>query len=97
MIAREDVPRRVAEILGRAARWATPDRSLGDYDGRERTLEVFNADASEQRALLRGLRAERTDLERSAGGPLVILFHTPSETRRLYADVLRESASARTG
>jgi len=90
VISREDVPQRVAEILGRPARWASPGRSLGDYDGRERTLEIFSADAGEQRTLLRGLRAERPDLERAAGGPLVILFHTPSETHRLYADVLRE-------
>ena len=90
MITREDVPRRVAELSGRPVRWASRGRSLGDYDGRERTLEIFNADPGEQRTVLRELRTERSDLERAAGGPLVIVFHTSSETRRLYADVLRD-------
>jgi len=90
-MSREDVPRRVAELLGRPARWASPGASLGDYDGCERTLEVFNAGAREQRALLRKLRPDRAELERAAGGPLVIVFHTLSETSRLYANVLGDA------
>jgi len=88
--SRADVPRRVAEILGHPARWASPGRSVGSYDGCERTLDIFNADAGEQLSLLRELRAERSDLERAAGGPLVFVFHTPAETQRLYVEVLRD-------
>lgn len=90
MISRVDVPRRVAEVLGRPARWAATADSIGDYDGREHTLDVFDAEAREQLALLRALRAERAELERAAGGPLIVIFHTKAETRRLYGDVLKE-------
>jgi hypothetical protein len=61
---------------------------VGDYDGRERTLEVFDADAREQRELLRRLRPARPELDAAAGGPLVIVFHTRAESRRLYVDVV---------
>jgi hypothetical protein len=90
VISKQDVPRRIAEILGRPARWASAGRAVGSYDGCERTVEVFDAPLGEQLGLLRALRAERAVLEPGAGGPLVVLFHTPSETRRLYGDVLDE-------
>ena len=52
--SREDWALRVRELMqGRPVRWAGAPELVGDYDGRERTLEVFNANASEQRALLR--------------------------------------------
>ncbi len=68
-------------------RWAPADRAVGDYDGRDRTLEVFNADVPEQRTLLRELRLARSEIERAIGGPLVVLFHTSSETERLYPEM----------
>jgi hypothetical protein len=90
-LTREQVPERVSDLLeGRPTRWVPSAMSVGDYDGRERTLEVFEADAREQRALLRRLREVRPDLERAIGGPLVILFHTSSETQRLYPHVRAE-------
>src|SRR5262249_20098877 len=60
----------------------------GDYDGRERTLEIFDADAGEQRGLLRRLRHVRVELDEAAGGPVVMVFHTRAESRRLYPDVI---------
>ena len=75
-MTKEDVPRRIAQLLGRRAQWASPASCIPAYDGFDRTVEVFDADAGEQRALLRELRGERPELERAAGGPLVIVFHT---------------------
>ena len=84
-----------ALLDGRPTRWAEP---VMDYDGRERTLEVFLADAAEQRDMLRRLRPVRSDLQRAAGGPLVIVFHTRAESGRLYADFLDDwRRSARPG
>jgi len=83
---RRAIPARVSSLLdGRPVRWGQP---LGDYDGRERTLEIFDADAGEQRGLLRRLRHVRAELDEAAGGPLVMVFHTRTESRRLYADVI---------
>lgn len=83
---REAVPLRVSELLDhRPVRWG---ETIGGYDGSERTLEIFEADAREQRELRRRLRPVRAELDAAAGGPIVILFHTRAESRRLYADVI---------
>jgi len=77
---RENWSKRLRDIMdGRPVRWAEARNLIGDYDGRERTLEVFNADAKDQRQLLRRLRPVREDLERAAGGPTIIIFHTSAE------------------
>ncbi|HEY4238204.1 MAG TPA: hypothetical protein VGM88_00230 [Kofleriaceae bacterium] len=69
----------------------------GDYDGRERTLEIFNADAAEQWILMDRLDGLLDALETTAGGPVVFVFHTRAQTAELYADViesmLREDAA----
>jgi len=84
MFEHHTVPQQVSALLGRRpVRWG---KMSGDYDGRERTLEVFEADAHEQRGLLRLLRPDRAELDAAAGGRLVIVFHTRVESRRLYAD-----------
>jgi hypothetical protein len=81
-------------VDGRPGRWAETRNLLGDYDGRERTLEVFNADARYQRILLRKLRAVRDELERAAGGPVTIIFHTSAESTRLYGECVINSSAA---
>ena len=52
---------------------------------------MFNADAKEQRELLRSLRPMRPELESIVGGPVVVVFHTRKESKRLYSDFV-ESA-----
>jgi hypothetical protein len=86
-LPRESWLPRLRDLMdGRPVRWAEAPNLLGDYDGRERTLEVFNADAGEQRGLLRRLRDVRKELEATAGGPVVVIFHTRVESSRLYGD-----------
>lgn len=83
-------PERIQALMdGRPVRWADARQVIGDYDGRERTLEVFNADAKDQRVLLRRLRPLRTELETAAGGPVIVIFHTITESERLYGDFVR--------
>jgi hypothetical protein len=79
----------------RPVRWMPAERAIGDFDGCSRALEVFNADPGEQRALLRRLRQDRPRIEEAAGGPVLVIFHTSSETRRLYPDVVASSDPAR--
>jgi hypothetical protein len=81
MKRREDVlPRLVTLLDGRPVRWAEPPQNVGDYDGRDRTLEVFNADSGEQRELLRRLRPVRPEIEAIVGGSVVVVFHTRNES-----------------
>jgi hypothetical protein len=66
MLTREQVPDRVSDLLeGRPTHWIPGSRAVGDYDGRERTLEVFEADPREQLDLLRRLRELRPDIEQA--------------------------------
>lgn len=84
----DEIPRRVSDVLGgRPTRWLSDARAVGDFDGRERTLEVFGADADDQRALLRRLRPMRPEIEQALGGPLVVVFHTTDESVRLYPEI----------
>ncbi len=84
--SRQDLLVRVRESMeGRPVRWAGPPDLVGDYDGRERTLEVFNADGKDQRRLLRQLRPVGPELEDAAGGPVIVIFHTVAESARLHA------------
>ncbi len=88
-ITRESARQVVSELLGnRPTRWL--EAPAADYDGHERTLEVFDADASEQLALLRSLRAARSDLSAALGGPIVVVFHTRAESARLHEDFLKD-------
>jgi hypothetical protein len=74
--------RAVSRAMGdRPVRWGD---SPFAYDGHERTVEVFNADAEEQRELRKALRPLRDELNELAGGPLVLIFHTRLQTERFY-------------
>lgn len=93
---RDEVPSAVSRRLsGRPVRWATREQLVGDYDGRERTLEVFLADAKDQMALRAAIEVIRSDVAEAAGGPIVLIFHTTKESQRLHAAFLREFASPR--
>jgi hypothetical protein len=84
---RDRVPFFVSRILAwRPVRWATP---VGDYDGRERTLEVFNADLRDQRRLLVEIDKHRQTLAEAAGGPLIVIFHSVKQTEDRYGEFAR--------
>ena len=87
--ARGELIRSLSDALsGRLVRWPEPGEVVGDYEGRDRTLEVFNADAADQRSLLRKMRPLRPRLGAAAGGPEIVIFHTRGESARLYAEFI---------
>ena len=61
-----EIPKRITEITGYKARWASP---IFEYDGCERTIEIFRVPLELQIGVLKELR----DL-RQAAGPLVFVF-----------------------
>jgi hypothetical protein len=88
--ARNGLLRRISSLLsGRPVRWAQD--VVGDYDGRDRTLEVFNADPTEQGDLFRRLRPIRKEMEACAGGPVIVIFHTRAESVRLYSEFVEQA------
>ncbi|HTE53656.1 MAG TPA: hypothetical protein VK698_22530 [Kofleriaceae bacterium] len=91
----EQIPGAVsAAIGGKPVRWASAGPSIGDYDGRETTLDVFDVEARDQRRLLRQLRDLRREIEQAIGSPVVLVFHTPAQTSAFYPDVRRHPAPA---
>ena len=96
MTARDELVSRLVRLFGdRPVRWGGPPQTLGDFDGNERTLEVFNADAREQLELLRRLRPLRGELESAAGGPVLVVFHTRAESARLYGELVEQHEARR--
>jgi hypothetical protein len=88
--ARDEWLPKLREVFdGRPVRWAKP---VGDFDGRERTLDVFYADAFDQIGLLKRFQTARAKLEEAVGGPVIVIFHTTRETERLYSDVVAATA-----
>lgn len=65
--------------------WASDRTTWGDFEGRERTLEIFNIESSEQLGFLRSVRESRRQIEAKLGGPLTFVFHTPEATRQHYS------------
>jgi hypothetical protein len=85
LLSRDDLLLRVRALLdGRPVRWVAPLTVVGNPDIRERepTLEIFNADPSEQRALYHRLRRIRSEIEAEVGGSFVVVFHTRAESAR---------------
>lgn len=86
-MTRDRVPFFVSRLLEwRPVRWAMP---VGDYDGRERTLEVFNADVRDQRRLLVEIDQNRSTLAEAAGGPIIVIFHSVKQTEERYQEFVR--------
>jgi hypothetical protein len=85
-----EVPARVAALLDRPVRWAQP---IFAYDGCETTLQVFNAEMSEQDGMLMRLEPHRAELEAAAGGPLVVMFFTRKQSARHATFVAEFEAS----
>jgi hypothetical protein len=83
---RERVPFYVSRVLGgRPVRWSDPGRVAESYDGRARTLQVFNADAKEQRRLLAEIDRHKKVLEAAVDGPLVVIFHSRKQSQERHA------------
>ena len=86
---REVVPFFVSRLIGgRPVRWVPEERSVGDYEGRGRTLEIFNADAKEQRRLLGEIDKHKSEIETASGGPLVVIFHSVRQSEERHAAFL---------
>jgi hypothetical protein len=90
-MTRDEVVSAVREVVdGRHVRWRSPGGVY--FDGAERTLEIYDVEARDQLVLLKGLREMRTAIDDAAGGPVVYIFYTPSQSRvrraRLPASIL---------
>ncbi len=82
---RESIRGRVCSLVeGRPVRWADERTTLGDFAGREWTLEIFDVPEDQQRELLARLWGLKELVWEQLHKSLTFIFHTPAETDRLY-------------
>jgi hypothetical protein len=90
---RELIRSQVSRIAGgRPTRWTDERTSLGDFDGREWTLEIFDVPVSESRALHARLWGLKKRVWKHLGHAMTTIFHTPEDTERFYPWVRSEEA-----
>jgi hypothetical protein len=75
-------------------RWADDQTSLGDFDGRDLAIDVFNIPSQEQRAFFRDLRSIRKELQQHLGHTVTFVFHTPEATAEYYAHLFSKITDA---
>jgi|SRR3972149_10587767 len=68
-------------------RWVDEETSLGDFDGREVAIDVFNITVSEQIVFLTRIRQVRNKIREMIGHRGVFIFHSSESTRMHYANL----------
>lgn len=63
------------------------ETSLGDFDGREVAIDVFNIHVAEQIDFLIRIRRVRDKIREMIGHRGVFIFHSPESTRMHYANL----------
>ncbi len=76
---REQIRRLVSEVAdGRPTRWADEGTTLvGDFDGREWTLEVFDVPSEQEHGLFLRLSGMFRDVRSRFGTSLMVVTHPP--------------------
>ncbi len=75
-------------------RWADGTTSLGDYEGRDLTVEVFDIPTRRQREFYRAIRQFREGMLRVHGRAITFIFHTPEATRQFYGHLFPSTCGA---
>ena len=94
MDTRSEVLRCFEKILeGHLVRWVADGIALGDFEGRDETIEVFDVPQSQQRRVFHEIRGARQEARRILGRTVRVIFHTPESTTSYYGHLRRESDS----
>lgn len=65
-------------------RWTDSKTSMGDFSGRDSTLEVFNIPMQEQLPFLKSVRDARQQILTQYGVRITFVFHSPEATAEYY-------------
>jgi hypothetical protein len=88
---REAIRRQVAQLAGgRPVRWTDARTSMGDFSGRDWTIEVFDVPAVEHQELREQLRELKREVRTRLGHAMTVILHTPENTQKYYAWVRTE-------
>jgi len=66
-------------------RWTDEKTTLGDFDGREFSIDVFNIPVSAQLDFLSQIREIRKKISEMIGSRCFFIFHTPAATKKHYS------------
>ncbi|HEY4706781.1 MAG TPA: hypothetical protein VII64_04915 [Thermodesulfobacteriota bacterium] len=66
-------------------RWADEKTTLGDFDGREFSIDVFRIPISEQLTFLKSIRIIREEIRKIIGSRCLFIFHSPEATEQYYS------------
>ncbi|MEK6531321.1 MAG: hypothetical protein AABZ23_02365 [Deltaproteobacteria bacterium] len=66
-------------------RWADEKTTLGDFDGKEFTIDVFRIPANEQLDFLKTVRPIRDKIRDKIGDDCMFIFHSPKATEKYYS------------
>ncbi|MBI5562878.1 MAG: hypothetical protein HY894_08540 [Deltaproteobacteria bacterium] len=72
-------------------RWVDEQTTMGDFDGREFTIDVFRVPPSEDFVFLSKIRAARDRIYKMIGSRCLFIFHSPEATRGHYAHLFPDS------
>ena len=77
----------VRRVLGadRPTRWVDARTTVGDFEGRDETIEVFDVESEKEWELFATLDSLATELETADSVRVGIVFHTPAATTEHYS------------
>ncbi|MBI5886171.1 MAG: hypothetical protein HZB85_06275 [Deltaproteobacteria bacterium] len=68
-------------------RWVDEKTSIGEFDGRDFAIDVFNISLAEQLNFLARIRDLRDKIHEMIGSRCLFIFHSPEATKRHYAHI----------
>ena len=84
MNERDFILQRARTLVGKPVEWTSERTSLGDFDGRDWTLEVFDVPPSEIRSVQKQLWTFREHILDKLHKSIQVLYHSPDATTRYY-------------
>lgn len=66
-------------------RWADEKTTMGDFDGRESTIDVFFIPSAEQINFLTQISSIRKQIKEMTGHRCIFIFHSPEATATHYS------------
>lgn len=87
--ARKEVLRLLEETIEfeYPMRWADEQTTMGDFDGREFTIDVFDIPLTEDLVFLAKIRDVRNRIYEMIGSRCLFIFHSPEATQKYYAHI----------
>ena len=91
----------VLQLIGKVTNYAYPLRwvdektTVGDFDGRELSIDVFSVPTAEQINFLSQIRSNRGLIREMTGHRCIFIFHSPEATEAHYSHLFPKTRGVR--